>query len=155
MTAWLEQREKIQKHSILIKQRQQCHLMHTPTSIPIGPLQIGVYYVKMACNPTTKVTFGELAMKYGTIDFQDVLANFIVLTNYPGADMLIPFQSVPIFHRIKFTSSRNPEHSEIVDSIVVWPEQRDTCGCVVPSRFDTVLVHGRHQDTMHGTNGVY
>ena len=65
-------------------------------------------YLKMARNPTTKATFKELAAKYGAINFQDNLADFIARTNYPGAsaaalrtraaDTLIPFQSVPVFH---------------------------------------------------------
>ena len=90
-----------------------------------------------------KATFEELAEKYGAINFQDNLANFIARTNYPGAsaaalrtqaaDTLIPFQSVPVFHRIKFTSSAKPEGAEILDSVVTWPEHRDTCGHLVPS----------------------
>ncbi|KAI9449055.1 hypothetical protein BJY52DRAFT_1127054 [Lactarius psammicola] len=164
MTAWLERREKIQIHCATIKRRQQGHPASIPTSMPIGPLQVSARYLKMARNPTIKaVTFGDLAMKYGAIDFQDALADFIALTNYPdasvamlrtrAADTLIPFQSLPVFHRMKFTSSSNPEDSEIVDSVVVRPEQRDARGRIVPSRFDTVLVRGKHQDVMHGTNG--
>ena len=164
MTMWLGRREKIKKHSIYIKWRQE----HCPTSAPslpkpIGPLQIGTRYLKMAQNPTTKATFEELAEKYGAIDFQDNLADFIALTNYPGAsaavlrtraaDTLIPFQSVPVFHRIKFSSSAKPEGAEIIDSVVVRPEHRDTHGRLVPSRFDTVLVRGQ-EDRMHGTNGI-
>ena len=71
-----------------------------------------------------------------------------------AADMLIPFQTVSVFHRIKFSSTANSEDLEIVDSVVVRPEQRDSRGRLVPSRFDTVLVCGR-EDTMHGTNGAY
>jgi hypothetical protein len=93
-----------------------------------------------------------------------VLADFIAQVNYPGAstavlrtraaDTLIPFQTVPVFHQIKFSSTANSEDSEIIDSVVVRPEHRDSRGRLVPSRFDTVLVHGR-EDVMHGTNGAY
>ena len=65
-------------------------------------------YLKMAQNPTMKATFKELAAKYGAINFQDDLADFMAQTNYPGAsaavlctraaDTLIPFQLVPVFH---------------------------------------------------------
>ena len=106
----------------------------------------------------------KLAAKYGTINFQDNLANFIARTNYPGAsvatlrtwaaDTLIPFQSVPVFHQIKFTSSAKPEGAEIIDSVVAQPEHRDTHGHLVPSQFDTMLVHGQ-EDRMHRTNGAY
>ncbi|KAI9442877.1 hypothetical protein BJY52DRAFT_1206753 [Lactarius psammicola] len=164
MTAWLERHEKIQIHCATIKRWQQGYPASIPTSMPIGPLQVSVRYLKMARNPTIKaITFGDLAMKYGAINFQDALADFIALTNYPdtlvamlrtwAADTLIPFQSLPVFHRMKFTSSSNPEDLEIVDSVVVRPEQRDARGRIVPSWFDTVLVRGKHQDVMHGTNG--
>lgn len=165
MTAWVERREKIQRHTVYVKWRQEPRPTSTPTSPkPIGPLQISTRYLKMARNPTTKATFGELVAKYGAIDFQDTLADFIALANYPGAsaatlrtraaDTLIPFQSVPVFHRIKFSSTANSEDSEIIDSVVVRPEQRDSRGRLVPSRFDTVLVRGK-EDMMHGTNGAY
>ena len=141
---------------------------HCPTSAPrlpkpIGPLQIGTWYLKMAQNPTMKATFEELAEKYGTINFQDNLADFIALTIYLGAsaamlctqaaDTLIPFQSVPVFHQIKFSSLAKPEGAEIIDSVVVWPEHRGMCVHLVPSQFDTVLVCGQ-EDRMHRTNGI-
>ena len=40
------------------------------------------------------------------------------------------------------------------NSAVVRPEQNDTRGRLVPSRFDTVLVRGKHQD-IHGSNGEF
>ncbi|KAF8259177.1 hypothetical protein EI94DRAFT_1780739 [Lactarius quietus] len=151
MTVWVEQREKIHRHSAFIKWRQQDHPTDPSTSIPIEPLQIHPRYLKMAKNPTMKATFGELATKYSVIDFQDALADFIASMNYPGAsgaalrnrtaNTLIPFQLVPIFHRFKYTSSSNLEDLDIID----WMH--------VPSQFDTMLVHGKDQDTRHGTNG--
>jgi hypothetical protein len=102
----------------------------------------------MARTATLKaVSFDDLAQKYGAIDFQDTLADFIARTNHPtasgaalsalAADTLIPFRSVPVHHRIKFSNS---DGSEIVDSVQVRPEQKDTRGRQIPSRFDTVLV---------------
>ena len=58
------------------------------------------------------------------------------------ADTLIPFRSVLVHHRIKFTDL---DQSEIVNSIQVRPEQKDARGRLVPSRFDTVLVRGKSQ----------
>ncbi|KAI9456715.1 hypothetical protein BJY52DRAFT_1204730 [Lactarius psammicola] len=139
MTAWLERREKIQIHWSSGK--------HTDFNAN-GPCKSVHGSLKMARNPTIKATHWP---------------TLFALTNYPdasvamlrtrAADTLIPFQSLPVFHRMKFTSSSNPEDSEIVDSVVVRPEQRDARGRIVPSRFDTVLVRGKHQDVMHGTNG--
>jgi hypothetical protein len=104
----------------------------------------------MTQNPTRKaVTFNYMAYKYGAINFQDKLAQFIACTNHPHAsvatlsglasDMLIPFCSVLVYHKIKFTS----DEAKVVDVIHIWPEQKGAHGCLVPSHFDTVIVHGR------------
>ncbi|KAH9030534.1 hypothetical protein EDB85DRAFT_2074297 [Lactarius pseudohatsudake] len=136
MTAWLERREKIRMHAA-------SSILTTST----GPPQVGMRYLKMTKHPTVKaVTFDELAASYGAVDFQDALADFIALVNYPGASLtqLLPFRSVPVFHRIKYSSSETSEDSEIVDSAVIRPEQKDARGRTVPQR---------HQDVMHGKNG--
>ncbi|KAH9049439.1 hypothetical protein EDB84DRAFT_1666988 [Lactarius hengduanensis] len=164
MTAWLERREKVRMHTAFVELRTQSHLTSPPISTtPIGPLQVGTRFLKMTQHPTVKaVTFDELAMNYGAVDFQDALADFIALINYPSAsavalrsraaDTLLPFRTVPVFHRVKFSSREKSEDSEIVDSVVIRPEQKDAHGRTVPERFDTVLVRGR-QDVMHGNNG--
>ena len=109
------------------------------------------------------VSFNDLAYKYGAIDFQDVLAEFIARTNHPStlaaalsglaADTLIPFRSVPVYHKIKFTSSTS-DQANIVDIVHVWLELKDAHGCPIPSRFDTVIVHGRRSHAgVHRNNG--
>ncbi|KAF8262730.1 hypothetical protein EI94DRAFT_1742876 [Lactarius quietus] len=108
MSMWVVHHEKIQDHTAYIK----C--------------------LKMVKHPARKaVSFDDLAYKYGATDFQDTLADFIAQTNHPttsgaalsqlAADMLIPFRSVPVHHKIKFTNSDNT----IVDSIQIRPEQKD------------------------------
>src|ERR1700677_2111622 len=117
----------------------------------------------MARNPALKaVSFDDLAHKYGAIDFQDALADFIAQINNPTAsgaslstlasDTLIPFRTVPVHHRLKFS---NLDGSEIVDSVLIRPEQKDARGRLVPSRFDTVLVRGksRSQEFVRGNDG--
>lgn len=166
MTAWLERREKIHIHMAFIKWRQQGDSDQAPTQnlVPIGPLRAQPRYHKMTQHPSIKaVSFEVLAEKYGAVEFQDALADYIARVNHPGAsaatlrarasDTLIPFRSVPIFHRIKFTSTGNSDSSEIVDSVVIRPEQNDSRGRVIPSRFDTVLVRGTHQGITHGKHG--
>lgn len=151
MTAWLERREKVQLHSSFIKWRQQTNGDTTPSPIPIGAPHPGARSLKMARTATLKaVSFNDLARKYGATEFQDVLADFIAQMNHPTAsgatlaalasDTLLPFRSVPVHHRIKFS---NPDGSEIVDSIQVRPEQKDSRGRQIPSRFDTALVRGK------------
>jgi hypothetical protein len=96
------------------------------------------------------VSFNDLAQNYGAIDFQDAQADFIARTNHPTAsaaaltalasNTLIPFRLVSVHHQIKFSTS---DGSEIIDSIIVRPDQKDMHGQRVPSRFDTALVHGK------------
>jgi hypothetical protein len=117
----------------------------------------------MALNPALKaVSFDDLAHKYGAIDFQDALADYIAWINNPtasgaslstlAADTLIPFRAVPVHHRMKFA---NLDGSEIVDSILVRPEQKDARGRLIPSWFDTALVRGKttSQDFVRGNDG--
>ncbi|KAN0134199.1 hypothetical protein V8E53_007971 [Lactarius tabidus] len=149
MTTWQECCEKVQVHDSYIKWRQESN--EESTQIPMAR--------KFAHKA---VSFDDLAYKYGAIDFQDALADFIAQTNNPtasgaslsalAADTLIPFRTVPVHHRIKFT---NKDGSEIVDSVLVRPEQKDTRGRLVPSRFDTVLVRGKtaSQDFVRGNDG--
>ncbi|KAH9059259.1 hypothetical protein EDB87DRAFT_1577735 [Lactarius vividus] len=162
MTAWVERCEKVKAHITYAEWRQRFRTS-APEPTPVVHLQ-SRRFLKMAQHPTVKaVSFEELSEKYGAVDFQDCLADFIAQLNHPGAsaavlrtraaDTLLPFQTVPVFHRIKFTSSGSTGNSEIVDSVVVRPEQNDAHGRTIPSRFDTVLVHGRHEDVMHGNHG--
>ncbi|KAH9010812.1 hypothetical protein EDB84DRAFT_1590797 [Lactarius hengduanensis] len=158
MTTWLERREKVLQHTAFIKWWQQPVAEERSSQPPIGPSG------PMTRNPSAKaVSFDQLSRKHGAIDFQDALADFVAQVNHPeasaaalrtlAADTLLPFRSVPVFYRIKFTSNRalgiGPDEgtlqSAVIDAVHVRPEQRDTHGRSVPSRFDTVIVHHRHR----------
>ncbi len=113
----------------------------------------------MAQTPSkARVLFDVLARDYGTLDFQDALADFIAQVNCPEAsghalrhhahNTHIPFIGVPVYHKIKFTKRNGFEESRIVDVVHVRPEQKDSHGRIIPGRFDTVLVNGR------GPNGT-
>ena len=84
------------------------------------------------------------------------MATLVAVLRARAADTLLPFQSAPVFHRIKFSSS-NTDNSEICDSVVVRPEQLDTHGRTVPSHFDTVVVHDAHKSRtiVRGNNGEF
>ena len=168
MTAWLERREKTQTHAAFIGWRQQCQQRDDQeparSLVPIALPRAQPRNLQMAKHPTCKaVSFEVLAEQYGAVEFQDALADYIAHINYPGvsaatlraraSDTLIPFRTVPVFHRIKFTSTCDSDKSEIVDSAVIRPEHNDTRGRIVPPRFDTVLVRGTHQGAIHGNNG--
>ena len=57
-------------------------------------------------------------------------------------DMLLPFRSVPVFHKIKFVSTCD---SDIIDTVHVRLDQRDACRHPIPAHFDTVIVSGGGQ----------
>jgi len=166
MTTWLERREKLQRHAMFIKWQQQEHL---PTSVPppsqrqIGPPQPGIRYLKMTRNPTLRrVPFDDIACKYGAVDFQDLLGDFLALLKEPhvsgralrnrGENTLIPFRHVPVFHKIKFGN----RDGAIIDAIHIRPEQVDAHGRTIPARFDTALVRtGLQPENMHGNQGEF
>ncbi|KAH9003605.1 hypothetical protein EDB83DRAFT_2509552 [Lactarius deliciosus] len=136
MTTWLERS--------FIKRRQQPVAKERSSQPPIGPSGPVPRSMKMTRNPSAKaVSFDHLSEKHGAIDFQDVLADFIAQVNHPeasaaalrtlAANTLIP---------IKFTSNST---STVINAVHVRPEQRDTHGRSVPSRFNTVIVHHRHR----------
>ena len=158
MTQWLEHHEKIQQLSTFINLRQEGELQSlTPKAI--GPLCASALTLKMVQNPSKKsVLFDVLARDYGTLDFQDALADFITQSNCPEAsgttlqhlahDTHIPFSGVPVYHNIKFRKSGEFEESEIANIVHIQPEQKDMHGQIIPGRFNTVLVNGR------GPNGT-
>lgn len=166
MTTWLERHEKVDQHAIAIERRQDASHHHNAprghTTKPIGPPCMGTRNVKMAKRPTVRNTrFDDIVNKYGAVNILDALADFIAQVNYPGAstaalraqsrNTVIPFSSVHVFHKIKFTC---PSSSDIVDTIHVRAERKEPNGRTVPSRFDTVLVRGRDSNsTIHGING--
>ena len=109
--------------------------------------------LKMARNPTFKaVGIRDIIGKYGAVNFIDALADFIAGINNPGASMqellrrsedtLIPFGRVPVYHNMKFMKTGDGGQSEVIDVVHAWPEQQDSCGQIIPSCFDTVLVQG-------------
>jgi hypothetical protein len=56
---------------------------------------------------------------------------------------LIPFYEVPVFHKIKFTASRNSDKSEIVDSVQVRPAQTNSIhGRIIPAQI-TIITYYR------------
>ena len=158
MVAWLERREKIERHATSIDMRQD---LHAQTQSVAGPPCACTQSVKMARRPSVKaVTFDDLKLRYGALKFQDALADFIAHVNNPGArgntlsryaeNTLIPFCQVPVFHIIKFMATGNTEETGTADSVYARPEQRDMCGRIIPPCFDTVLVQNPSSDTKQG-----
>ena len=160
MTKWLERRERLQRFSAYVNwMQQQDHDLRPPAQIVIGPPRAYALTVKMAKTPSKKkVSFDSLANDFGAIAFQDALAEFIAQVNHPGASRVtirnhahnthIPFSHVPVYYKIKFTSCGDLNQPEIMDSVHVRPEQKDSRGRIIPARFDTVTVQG-DKGTLH------
>ena len=153
MTTWVQRREKVEQHILFVAWRQRAQQEDGRNSEPIGPPKPVPRAVRMSRNPSLKaISFNNLTDKYGAFGFQDALADFIARTNHPEAsatalralaeDTLLPFRSVPVFHKIKFVSTRD---SDIIDTVHVRPDQRDARGHLIPARFDTVIVSGGGQ----------
>ncbi|KAJ7816576.1 hypothetical protein B0H14DRAFT_3111685 [Mycena olivaceomarginata] len=155
MTLWLERKEKVFRHEKYIQWR----LDGSPAPPTAETLPPGIIYerrLKMAKNPTLKaVRLTRLVTDYGAKFFRDALARYVVQLNYPtlsraqvearSQDLSFSFNSVPVFHRIKFTTedpytARGPEDS-IVDSIHVQPSKTLKNGELLPARFDTALIN--------------
>ena len=126
MATWIRRREKVQAHTGYIKWR---HNLTPQTSTPVEYLD-APRFLKMTRHPTVRaVSYEELSEKYGAVNFQDCLADFIAQLNHPGAstaalrsraaNTLLPFRRVPVFHRIKFVSSSSSGDFEVVDGVVV------------------------------------
>ena len=141
MATWLERQEAIHQRAALIELREG----HGSSTLPIAH-----YPSQPFTHPSEKgVSFESLADRYGAIDFQDALADFIVKHNYPelsssaawrrADNTLIPFQRVSVFHKIKF-ANRDDREKKTVDAIHIRPEARNQRGNVNPGRFDTGLV---------------
>ncbi|KAJ7856057.1 hypothetical protein B0H14DRAFT_3085330 [Mycena olivaceomarginata] len=156
MTLWLERKEKIYRHENYIQWR----LDGCPSPPVIEDIYPGIVFerqLKMTKHPTLKsVRMSRLVTDYGATLFRDALARYVVHLNNPdlsplqveqnSQDLSFAFNSVPVYHRIKFTT-RDPYSvpggpDSVVDSIHVQPCKTLKNGEVFPARFDTALVNG-------------
>ncbi|KAJ6533574.1 hypothetical protein B0H19DRAFT_964937 [Mycena capillaripes] len=155
MTLWLERKEKILRHSEFVDWK----LRGSPGPPIIENLNPGIIYERkliMAKHPTHKsVKFSTLEAAYGASFFRDALSRYIVGLTDPGISAAqieresnsfdVSFNAVPVFQRIKFSTSdpygNNGPEDSIVDSVHVQPHKTLKNGEEVPARFDTVLVN--------------
>lgn len=166
MTAWLERREKIFQYERFIRQKSHPH------QIPPTPTLDIVYQrpLKMTKHPSRKgVTLAQLSSHYGAVDFQDALAQFVAQLQDPqlrgtrlqraASNIQIPFNTVHVYHRIKFIevdpyAVGGPRES-VVDSIHVQPARKDSRGRPIPARFDTVLINDGTGEDIGVTGSFY
>jgi len=147
MTIWLERQEAMHQHAALIELREGSSTLPMRPSLHYPSLSS--IYPFLTTNPSEKgVSFESLANRYGAIDFQDALADFIVQHNCPelsasaarrrADNTLIPFQRVSVFHKVKFANCDDSD-KRTVDVIHIRPEARNQRGVINPGRFDTGL----------------
>ncbi|KAM6495003.1 hypothetical protein JOM56_009626 [Amanita muscaria] len=131
MTAWLERREKIERHEKVT----DVHNQRRPLTDRLR--------IKLTQKPTVQVV---------SVDdlFCDAFARFVVLWRHPqvnrtrlareALDVHIPFRTVSVYHRVRFEDAHCQEEA-FVDTIHIRPQYKNTKGQLVPGRFDTALVY--------------
>ncbi|KAJ7804020.1 hypothetical protein B0H14DRAFT_2612837 [Mycena olivaceomarginata] len=118
----------------------------------------------MAKNPSkNSVKFRQLREDYGAQFFPEALSRYVAEARNPDPaltwnqreaaanNVQLFFSSIPVFHRIKFSTpdpygKDGAEHG-IVDSIHVETHRTLNNGDVVLARFDTALINTGWQDT--------
>ena len=135
MTLWLERKEKIHRHEKLIHQQiappvEPLVDFHQPPSL------ICPHKHQMTKHPTAKVTLQSVTIDYDATFFEAALSCFVVQYQRPhdvlpvaqletaAGDIMIPFQKVLVFHRIKYTENDRYSITEphlIVDSVHAQP----------------------------------
>ncbi|KAH6866130.1 hypothetical protein BKA70DRAFT_1134642 [Coprinopsis sp. MPI-PUGE-AT-0042] len=153
MAAWLDRKERVLLHDKFLKRRLEAG---AKAAAPDGPPSLlPVRRLRMASSPSVSVPFGVLKEAYGADNFEFALSKFIVHFNEPSlpkrevarraSNLRLPFQKVPVYHRIKFVASdvfaADPSAEAVVDSIHVEPPRRESLrGSILPGRFDTALI---------------
>ncbi|KAJ7787078.1 hypothetical protein B0H14DRAFT_3163444 [Mycena olivaceomarginata] len=114
MTLWLERKEKMYRHEKFIQWRLDgCPPPPVTTELPPG--LVYERQLKITKHPTLKsVRLTRLVADYGATFFHDALARYVVHLNDPelsrrqveekSNDLGFSFNSVPVYHRIKFTT---------------------------------------------------
>ena len=152
MTVWLERREKVIRHESYLEWRLN------PQS------KIVLRSTDMAYNGTPTLTkwpsaravdLDDIVGKYGARFFREALRRYIVLARHSGPPLTrtqlerqilyvnLPFTTVPVYHRLKFTVPGDLTSAKRVtsDSIHVRPGHQTKKGSQIPARFDTVLLN--------------
>ncbi|KAJ7871067.1 hypothetical protein B0H13DRAFT_2555721 [Mycena leptocephala] len=144
MTLWLERKEKIQWHDKFIDHQK-------PPSR--NDLRAQTHHAQASNAQSRKVHNPRDRIR--SPFFRDALSCYIVQLNDPtltaaeiereATSFDVPFNSLLVFHRIKFSTSdpyaNNGPTDSIVDSIHVQPSKTLKNGDPVPARFDTALIN--------------
>jgi hypothetical protein len=162
MTLWLERHEKVQRH---VKYLEWCH---KPPIVPrekFYPQLVFPRETRMTKHPSLKaVPISTIIDSYGAKFFREALVQYVVRTDNPEASrreiedrletFILPIAKFPVFHRIKFVSSRRfQSETKTIDSVHTQPPRKDKRDQIVAGRFDTVLISNGQTDSI-GINGM-
>ncbi|KAF9037189.1 hypothetical protein BJ165DRAFT_1353838 [Panaeolus papilionaceus] len=155
MTRWVHRKEQMQQHEKFIRRRLDITSNSPLHVVKPLPSLIPQRRLRMTIKPTRNlVPITEIVNNYGALGFEHALRKYVAGYRHPGStnaqleadvrSIHLPFQKVPVYHRIKFVSfdmhALNPLDESTVDSIHVEPEHPDKYGNPIPGRFDVVLV---------------
>ncbi|KAI0039507.1 hypothetical protein FA95DRAFT_1577560 [Auriscalpium vulgare] len=149
MTKWLERREKVLRHAKFIEWRIKTADNANGPAAPTPP----VTRIHIARIPNAKsITFGQLSLRHGAVDFEECLARFLLTQRYPdwtpvqvanvARDIRLPFKTVATFNQLKIRLADAQGIDDAPDiriAIRARPASLDSLGRAVPGRFDTVL----------------
>ncbi|KAI9459823.1 hypothetical protein F5148DRAFT_1369306 [Russula earlei] len=154
MTIWLERREKIFFHNRFIQWQIAGKPPPADTSWH-APQFAHRPHIQMTIHPSVQaVPLTSIMSKYGATFFKPALACYVAHMNNPSLttavqveriaqDIDLPFNTIPVYHNIKFWNTDAQGHeetSDLLDSVHIKPSHSDNRGKGVPARFDTVLV---------------
>ena len=161
MATWLERKEKIHRHSYLVR----WHLEGSPAIVarPREWLPPGLELdrkLHMTSAPSVRnISLDALETEYGAQHFRTALRCYVLLSTSPHLttaqlerglwDIHLPFRHLPVWHRIKYLRTEfYTDLTQTVDSIHAYPQRVDVRGQPVPCRFDTALINdGNGGDT--------
>ena len=148
MTLWLERQEKIFRHDTFIAWRLQGS---PPSALWEPPPLLHRRRIQMTKHPSRKKVSLREAV-YGAVGIRDALVNYLVRSLNPQMtrrqiedemeSFHIPFQSVGVYHKIKFWVQDDDHFSgrtQTLDSVHVRPARSDKHGKQICGRFDAVL----------------
>ncbi|KAF8889247.1 hypothetical protein BD779DRAFT_1469783 [Infundibulicybe gibba] len=155
MTKWLERKEKIYFHERYIAWRLVGEPGPTDTSAQ-KPDFIHRPHLQMTRHPTMRgVPLTTILTQYKATFFVSAFSRYVAFKNDPSlatvaqlerraADISLPFNTLSVFHNIKFWNADahgREEISDLLDAVHIKPKRTDHRGRSVPPRFDTVIVN--------------
>ncbi|KAJ6468948.1 hypothetical protein C8R45DRAFT_1055231 [Mycena sanguinolenta] len=156
MTLWLERKEKFLRHEKYIRWRLAgCPLVANENTTWRLPSFLQHRHLQMTKFPSVYgVKLEALATHYGAEFFTDAFARFVIAFKNPtfsarqvehaAADFMTPFQSVSVYHKIKFWNEDpfgQEDHSDTLDVIHVKPGYTNKRGRLIGGRFDTAIAN--------------